>query len=55
MEAPSAAVTLNPGRQFHRFEKLPAELQFIIWEHATQNLESRIVKVGLKWESAYEK
>jgi hypothetical protein len=53
MEPPSTAMTLNPGRQFHRFEKLPAELQFIIWGHATQNLEPRIVKVGLKCETAY--
>jgi hypothetical protein len=54
MERPSTAVTLNPAPQFHRFGKLPVELQLIIWGYATQNLESRIVKVGLKWETGYD-
>jgi hypothetical protein len=53
MEPPSTAVTLNPERQFHHFERLPAELQFIIWGYATQNLESRIVTVGLKCETPF--
>jgi 2EXR family len=53
MEPASTAVMLNPGRQFHRFEKLPTELQFIIWGYATQNLESGIVKIGLKRETTY--
>jgi hypothetical protein len=55
MEPPSTAVTtLNPGRQFHHFAKLPAELQFIIWGYAAQNSEPRTVRVGLKLESAYK-
>jgi hypothetical protein len=54
MEPRSTAVTVNLGRQFHCFGNLPAELQFIIWGYATQNLEPRTVKVGLKWETAYD-
>jgi hypothetical protein len=54
MEPSSTAVMLNTGRQFHRFKQLPVELQLIIWGYATQNLEPKIVKVGLKWETAYD-